>query len=138
MHKETSALRSFVIFGKVLENNTYIWYSVMLMTLRVCYSAGRPYLAYIKLLSSLIRSLLCALTAGPSLTLPSSCAGLGGTALPAMQCLAMLRLEQVPFSLAVCFFSSAVSPDHQARPWGSLCRRYFPVSDAVAADLAEG
>lgn len=125
------------------------------MTLRVFYSTGGPYLdhksgldwknlywAFIKFL----RSLLCALAADPSLTLPSSGTGFRGTAVPAMRCLktrwhsrqGLPRLEQVPFPLAVCFFSSAIYPDCQAGPWGSPCRLCFPVSNAITADLAEG
>lgn len=57
-----------------------------------------------------VRSLLCALAAGPFLTLPSSCTVWGGTALHAVPCLAMLCLQQVPFFISCLLFFLLPSP----------------------------
>lgn len=63
--------------------------------------------------------------------------GWGGTALHTIPCLAMLGLQQVPFSLAVCFFSSAISC-LPSKPLGLPMLSLLSSLCHIAADLAAG
>lgn len=86
-----------------------------------------------------VRSLLGALAVGPSLTLPSSCTGWGGTALHAVPCLATLSLQQVPFSLALLFFLLPSPLFAKQAPGGpSLCCHCFPVSITLLQTWLQG